>query len=87
MYVKFAPAPNGLKIVDRELTFAEYWTDNDPIVYFRKKSKKCAEVLVPDRIDPKYLMGAYVSCNQALQAFKSHALSLAAVVNGYMFFR
>jgi hypothetical protein len=54
-YVRFAAAPGGLAIVNRELTFATYWTDTDPIQYYRKKSAKCAEVLVPDRVEPQYL--------------------------------
>ena len=36
-YVRFAAAPSGLRIVDREITFAQYWTDQDPIQYFRRK--------------------------------------------------
>ena len=44
-YTKFAPAPGGLRIVNKELTFAEYWTDDDVIQGYRRKSAKCAEVL------------------------------------------
>ena len=29
-YARFAPAPKGLSIVDKESTFAEYWTHQDP---------------------------------------------------------
>ena len=31
-YVRFAAAPDGLRIINRELTFAEYWTDPDDII-------------------------------------------------------
>jgi hypothetical protein len=87
LYVKFVPAPAGLRIVDQELTFAEYWTHPDAIEYYRRKSKKCAEVLVPDGVDPKFLTGAYVSCDQALAAFDEHGVELEATVNRYLFFR
>jgi len=87
LYVKFAPAPAGLRIVDRELTFAEYWTDPDQIEYYRRKSKKCAEVLVPDRVDPQYLTGAYVSCDQSLREFNELGVQLEVTVNPYLFFR
>src|SRR2546425_137988 len=30
-YVRFSAAPAGLRIVDRELTLAESWTDADPL--------------------------------------------------------
>lgn len=87
LYVKFAAAPAGLRIVDKGATFAEYWTDPDPIEYYRRKSKKCAEVLVPDRVDPRYLIGAYVSCVRALATFDALSLQLKATVNQYLFFR
>jgi len=61
-YAIFRSAPNGLGIVNREWTFAEYWTDSDQILEWKKKAAKCAEVLVPDEVQPKYIIGAYVSC-------------------------
>ena len=51
-YARFAPAQKGLSMVDKDLTFAEFWTHPDPFEAMRRKSAKCAEVLVPDRIDP-----------------------------------
>jgi ssDNA thymidine ADP-ribosyltransferase, DarT len=86
-YVKFGPGSAGLRIVDRELTFAEYWTHQDPIEYYRRKSKKCAEVLVSDRVDPQYLTGAYVSCDRSLREFDELDVELEATVNPYLFFR
>ena len=87
LYVKFAPAPAGLRIVDQELTFAKYWTDPDPIGYYRRKSKKCAEVLVPDRVDPQHLTGAFVSCDHSLREFNELDVQLEVTVNPYLFFR
>jgi len=86
-YVRFAAAPSGLSIVNRELTFAEYWTDPDPIQYYRRKSRKCAEVLVPDRVDPQFLTGAYVSCNESDTQMNGLGLSITATINGHLFFR
>lgn len=57
-YVRFAPAPAGLAIVDRELAFARYWTDPDPIEWFRRSVARCAEALVPDQLDPRFIQGA-----------------------------
>lgn len=39
-YVRFSAAPAGLRIVDRELTFAESWTDADPNCLLSKKNCK-----------------------------------------------
>lgn len=86
-YVRFAPAPDGLRIVDREATFAEWWTDQDRIQFFRKAAKKCAEVLVPNVLPARYVTGAYVSCEQSLAAFDSLSSGIAAVIDGHLFFR
>ena len=85
-YVRFAAAPNGLQIVDRELTFAEYWTDADERTYWKKKSAKCAEVLVPDCIDPKYILGCYVSCEESRKSVNELVPELNAAVDAHLFF-
>jgi len=86
-YAIFKAAPDGLEIVNREWVFAEYWTDPDRITELKKKSAKCAEVLVPDRVEPKYLLGVYVACPEAKVAFENQIADLAVMVNSYLFFR
>lgn len=86
-YVRFSAAPKGLTVVDRDWTFAEYWTDHDQITEWRKKAAKCAEVLVPDKVKPAYVMGAYVSCQQAMVAFESMGTSISVSINSHLFFR
>jgi hypothetical protein len=86
-YVRFAAAPDGLRIVDRDATFAEYWTDPDLIAQWRKKSAKCAEVLVPDRVDRRYIMGAYVSCQDAMDRLNGLGTRIRVSINAHMFFR
>jgi hypothetical protein len=85
-YVRFAAAPAGLAIVDRELTFAEYWTDPNPIAYYQKNSAKCAEVLVPNLVDPRLLTGAFVSCQEALARMQALELNLPIAMNPHLFF-
>lgn len=34
------------------------WRDVDLTAYFRKKSRKCAEILVPERAGADFLIGA-----------------------------
>jgi hypothetical protein len=86
-YIRFAAAPGGLKIVDRELTFARNWTHPDPIEYYRRKSAKCAEVLIPDSVKPKYITGAHVSCEEAMTQFNRLGVGLAATITTDLFFR
>jgi hypothetical protein len=85
-YVRFAAAAGGLEIVDRAMTFAEYWTDSDVIQYYRKIAAKCAEVLVPDRVDADYLRCAYVWNEEVRQRLQPDAGALAVAVNSHLFF-
>ena len=59
-YIRFGAAADGLEFIDRELVFATWWTDADPFEQMRKKSARCAEVLVPHNVPAEYIMGAYV---------------------------
>lgn len=86
-YARFVPAPMGLAIVDRERTFAEWWTHPDLIEKWRHSAQKCAEVLVPDRVPPEYIFGAYVSNQQSKEALERLAPNLPVVVNANMFFQ
>ncbi len=87
-HVRFAAAPGGLQLVDRALVFAEYWTHpDDQIAVWRHKSIKCAEVLVPDRVAPEHIEGAYVSCEDARREVSRHIPELVVTVNAHLFFR
>jgi hypothetical protein len=86
-YARFVPAPRGLSIVDKEMTFAEYWTHPDPFEAMRRKSAKCAEVLVPDPIDPGLITGAYVSCSEAKTTLDALGVDIPVTVNSYLFFK
>ena len=62
-HCRFDPLDQGIARIDRERIFAQYWTHpDDPIDEGRHRGEMCAEVLVPKRVDPKYILGAYVSC-------------------------
>lgn len=86
-YARFAPAPEGLRIIDRDLVFAEYWAHNSVIETWQHGSIICAEVLVPDRVSPEYITGAYVSCTEARRAFIDTGVSTPVTINSHMFFR
>ncbi len=86
-YVAFWTVADGLTIIDRERVFARYWIhQNDPIDEWRHKSEKCAEVLVPDRIDAHYVIGAYVANETALSAFQQLNCGLQAHIRNDIFF-
>jgi len=89
-YARFAPAPEGLIHVDKELVFAEYWTHEDQIEQWRHASLKCAEVLVPDRVEPECIQRAYVRNDQELielaKIIREYSIALPLEVKRSMFF-
>ncbi|MCS6954584.1 MAG: DUF4433 domain-containing protein [Bryobacterales bacterium] len=86
-YTRFAAAPDGLNIVDKERTFAKHWTDNDRLEEWRKKAAKCAEVLVPDRVPPRYIQHAYVATVPMKERMDAMNTGLKVYVDGHLFFR
>jgi hypothetical protein len=86
-YAIFKPAPGGLALVNKEWTFAEYWTDPDQITEWQKKAAKCAEVLVPDKVLPHFITGAYVACREAQATLNGLVRGVAVEMNSHLFFR
>lgn len=86
-YVRFlAPAQVGL--LDFDAIYAADWRHpNDPIAYYRHRSLKCAEVLVPHRVEPAMLAGAYVVNQTAAGRLAAVAGELAITVDSDMFFQ
>lgn len=62
-YAKFHTSPEGLRYLDKNLIFAEYWTDPNLIIEYRRKCAICAEVLVLDSVSSQFIIGIYV-CTQ-----------------------
>lgn len=58
----------GIEQLNFALIYARYWNDNDPLEKARKKSIKCAEVLVPSMIPFTYITGAAVANRVAYAA-------------------
>jgi len=86
-YVRFAAAPEGLAIVNRAETYAESWNSPNYFEKCRLRSRKCAEVLVPDSVEPAFLLGVYVSGPVGEAAFNALGLNLPVAVDAHLFFR
>jgi hypothetical protein len=50
------------------------------------KSENCAEVLVPDRVEARFVVGAYVANQVASMAFQSLGTGLPVSIRGDMYF-
>ena len=85
-WVGFWPVADVLSIISRERVFTRYWTHpDDPYDEMSHKSEKCAEVLVPDRVDVQLIVGAYVANQVALVEFQRIHSQLPVRVRSDMF--
>lgn len=86
-YVRFLhPRQEG--VLDYDAIFAMDWRHaNDPIAYYRHRSQKCAEVLVPHCVEPRFLTGAYAVDETAAVNLQSQGFGLPITISPQMFFR
>lgn len=84
--VRFAPAPEGLGIIDYNKTFARYWTNSSQLVAEDLKARKCAEVLVPNSIDSEFVIGAFVANEQGKRNMENQNFSLPISFDSDLFF-
>jgi len=86
-YVRFYAPVEGLAAIDKEALFAEYWTHpQNRYEEWAHKSVKCAEVLVPDKVESRYILGVYVANQTALADFKKLNLQLTVCIKSDIFF-
>jgi hypothetical protein len=90
-YVRFYSSPDGLTHLDKDLLYAESWLHADQIEEWRHKSIKCAEVLIPNKLDSVYIKGAYVSNEttkeQVQGLLEAAKLSLELTIQRNLFFQ
>ena len=86
-YVKFLPSPEGLKTLDLDLIYAKNWKhSDDQIAEWCHSSIKGAEVLVPDCVEPQYIIGAYVCNKIAEKALREAGFSGSIEIKSELFF-
>lgn len=86
-YVRFL-APDQWQLLAWDDIFAMNWRHpDDPIAYWRHKSRKCAEVLIPHRVESKLLIGAYVVDAGAATRLAATGCALPITVAPVLFFR
>jgi hypothetical protein len=88
-YARFYASPGGLHHLFDQYVFAREWGDPtvDEIDYWRRKSRRSAEVLVPERVDPAYLQGVYVSCDASCERCEALGLPFDFAVDIDLFFQ
>jgi hypothetical protein len=86
-YVRFLH-PSQIGLLDFDAIFAMDWRHpNDQMAYYRHRSQKCAEVLVPHLVEPKHLTGAFAIDEAINLKLKSLGFDLPVEVDSEMFFQ
>lgn len=84
-YSRFGTPVTGLLNISHEEVFAHSWKHDDQRDEWRHKVRMCAEVLVPNRVDPSFIIGAYV-CGPTPKREVERVSTLVATINCHMFF-
>jgi len=86
-YVRFYSVADGLAAINKDMLFARYWKHSEnQYEEWAHKSIKCAEVLVPVKVEPKYIIGAYVANLIVLKTFEKLNIQLTVSIKGDIFF-
>lgn len=83
---RFYPAKIGIEKINFAKVHAESWKHSDIYEESQHKKIKCAEILVPDFIEPTYIAGAYVHSERARQEMTKAGFSQRIVVTLRAFF-
>ncbi len=64
-YARFYSSPEGLENLKYNHIYDRYWNHDDLFQKYLHKGIKCAEVLVPEKVEPNYILSAYVYNQEA----------------------
>lgn len=85
-YVRFL-SPQQLDVLPFAAIYALDWTHTDKITYWRQKSAKCAEVLVPGVVPPSLIMGVYASGAAGRDAILAQGWTKPLTIEPQLFFQ
>lgn len=85
-YASFYPPLIGIRSLDFNLVYATWWKDEDYYAEMRKKSIKCAEVLVPYEVPYEFIICAAVVNEQAKCRLEAVGFDKEIVVKPELFF-
>lgn len=81
----FKTVAEGLPFLDKDEVYATFWLNDDYWEQERLKGIKCAEVLVPNEISAKYIVGVYVANQAAFDYFKKVSNLPVEIKSGLFF--
>jgi len=83
---RFDPPDTGLIKLDEDFIFTDWWDDPDEHIKHERRRRICAEILVPDHVNPEYILGAYVSCDTSRKNCASTREGFDVIIEEHMFF-
>lgn len=86
-YVRFGRGADDLDILHDQWVYARDWTHGNQLSQWKHRSIKCAEVLVPDRVDRAHVRRIFVSCEQSKEDVKEVVEDLEVKVHSDLFFQ
>jgi hypothetical protein len=86
-YARFFRVQDGIAGMNFDMIYADDWRHpGDDIKFWMHKSIKCAEVLVPNVVEPRFITGAYVFDTSVQSQVAGLWPGLPTVVNKAIFF-
>lgn len=81
-------APSQWRLLDFDDIYALDWRHpDDPPRYYQHKSRKCAEALVPNRVESRFLRGAYVMNANVARVLAGLGFGLPIRIDPVLFFQ
>ena len=85
--VRFFSAEVGIRKLDFNKIYAQYWTEGDFFERRDRKAIKCAEILIPHHIPYEYVVGACVVSSAAEETLKNSGFDRKIIVKPSIFYR
>jgi hypothetical protein len=84
--VEDKPVPEGLRELDRDVVFARGWKSENSSADLPTKDMLMAEVLVPERVQPDLITGAWVATQGACERLADRHPRIRCSWDGDLFF-
>lgn len=82
----FLASPGGLARLNEDRVYADSWDNQDYWAKVELKRARCAELLVLDRVEPRFVLGCYVDHRNRRPECSSQSPRVSVEVNVHVFF-
>lgn len=83
---RFFASPGGVGALEADRVYAEWWTHEDYWEQQERKRQRQAEVLVPDAVHPRFIIGCYAWRQPAARQCQSVDANWRVEVNAHVYF-